>query len=139
MNHHLDNNHQQLQQLQNRRTLTNTPATRHRPHVPNINNIHENELADGRNLIQGMLTQIKELYKDVITLTEERNQLKIDYAVLQRETSDLKRQVANFQTMEQQRQKAEEDKRKVAPVQSAMKGLTLHLESSQERVTGERR
>lgn len=75
----------------------------------------------------------------MITLTEERNQLKIDYAVLQRETSDLKRQVANFQKMEQQRQKAEEDKRKVAPVQSGMKGLRLHLESTQERVTGERR
>ncbi|KAF9537917.1 hypothetical protein EC957_007509 [Mortierella hygrophila] len=50
------------------------------------------------------------LHKDVITLTEERNQLKIDYAVLQRETADLKRQVANFQKMEQQRQRAEEDK-----------------------------
>ncbi|KAF9115047.1 hypothetical protein BGX30_006416, partial [Mortierella sp. GBA39] len=133
MNHHRDNNHQQLQQPQNRRTLMNTPATRHHPYVPNTNNTHENELADGRNIIQGMLTQIKELYKDVITLTEERNQLKIDYAVLQRETLDLKRQVANFQKMEQQRRKAEEDKRKVAPVQNAMKGLTLHLESSQER------
>lgn len=66
----------------------------------------------------------------MITLTEERNQLKIDYAVLQRKTSDLERQVANFQEMEQQRQRAEEDKRKVAPVQSAMKGLELNLEVS---------
>ncbi|KAF9535235.1 hypothetical protein EC957_001794, partial [Mortierella hygrophila] len=61
MNRHLDNNRQQLQQLQNpRRTSMSTPATRHQPYVPNINNTHDNELADGRNLIQGMLTQIKE-------------------------------------------------------------------------------
>ncbi|KAG9067759.1 hypothetical protein KI688_011346 [Linnemannia hyalina] len=102
MHRHRDNNHQQLQQLQNRRTLTNTPATRHHPHVPNINNIQENELADGRNFIQVMLTQIKEVPPE----------------------GDFRPQkVANFQKMEQQRQKAEEDKRKVALVQSAMKGV----------------
>ncbi|KAG9063494.1 hypothetical protein KI688_004378 [Linnemannia hyalina] len=56
-----------------------------------------------------------DLYKDVNTLIEERNQIKIGYTVLERETSALKQQVANFEKMEQQRQRAEEDKRKVAP------------------------
>ncbi|KAG0072095.1 hypothetical protein BGZ89_008182 [Linnemannia elongata] len=125
MNHHRDNKPQQLQQLQNRRTSTNSLAARHHSYRPNINNIHEDELEDGRNVMLGMVTQIKELYKDVITLTEEHNQLKIDFAVLQRKTSNLERQVANFQETEQQRQRAEEDKRKVAPVQSAMKVLKL--------------
>ncbi|KAF9284955.1 hypothetical protein BGZ88_009731 [Linnemannia elongata] len=125
MNHHRDNKPQQLQQLQNRRTSTNSRAARHHSYHSNINNIHEDELEDGRNVMLGMVTQIKELYKDVITLTEERNQLKIDFAVLQRKTSNLERQVANFQESEQQRQRAEEDKRKVAPVQNAMKVLKL--------------
>ncbi|KAF8941517.1 hypothetical protein BGZ47_007354 [Haplosporangium gracile] len=132
-NHRSDNSQQHIQ-LQNRRTfMNNSLATRHRPYRQNINTIHEDELADGRNVIHGMLTQIKELYKDVITLTEKHNQLKIDYAVLQKKTSDLERQVAKFQKLEQQRQKAEEDKRKVAPIQSAMKGLNLNLGLSQEQ------
>ncbi|KAF9152437.1 hypothetical protein BG015_005266 [Linnemannia schmuckeri] len=80
-----------------------------------------------------MLTQIKELYKNVITLTDERNQLKIDYAILQKKISDLERQVANFQELAQQRQKVKEDKRKVAPIQRAMKNLNLNLGLSQEQ------
>lgn len=61
MSRHRNNSHQQLQQLQNQRTLMSSLATRPHPYNPNINSIHEDELADGRNIILGMLTRIKEV------------------------------------------------------------------------------
>ncbi|KAG0275632.1 hypothetical protein BGZ96_003719 [Linnemannia gamsii] len=126
MTRHRTNNQQKIRhlpQLQSSRISMNTTHAARQ----NMNNIHEDELADGRNIVQGMLAQIKNLYKDVIKLTEERNQLRIENAVLGKKNTDLKRQVSNFQELKEHHEKAEEDKRTVARVQSGLRMLDLGL------------
>ena len=82
MNRHRNDNSQQLQQLQNRRTLMNSLATRPHSYNPNINDIHEDELADGRNVILGMITQIKEVRDQCTQANNRRKKTSLTFCLL---------------------------------------------------------